>query len=260
MYRYRAVLAYDGADFFGFQVQSKNGVERQRTVQGELIKAVNQMGKFPAEPIKVVGSSRTDTGVHAKGQVVHFDLPFDIPGEGVRKGLNTILPRDILIRSVEQVAPDFHARFSAHSKRYVYRVSTTDYVDPFKKRYTGHFHWHLDPERIQQALPDLIGEQDFATFAAAGNQTATTVRTITKAELAVKEAEQELVFTFEGNAFLYNQIRIMVGVLLEIGTGRRPVDAIPTLIAARDREQARYTAPAAGLYLEEIFYQDDAKA
>lgn len=127
-------------------------------------------------------------------------------------------------------------------------------MDPFKRRYTGHFHWKLDSKRIEKALPDLIGEQDFATFAASGNQTATTIRTITRAEVQVKEDEQELVFTFEGNAFLYNQIRIMVGVLLEIGTGRRPVDAIPKLIAAKDREQARYTAPAAGLYLDHIDY------
>ncbi|CAK1243333.1 tRNA pseudouridine(38-40) synthase TruA [Fructobacillus fructosus] len=254
MPRYRAVVAYDGSDFLGFQVQSKNGVERHRTVQGELIKAVNQMGKNPAERIKVVGASRTDTGVHANGQVIHFDLPFNIPGEGVRKGLNTILPRDILIKEVRQVQGDFHARFSSHNKRYYYRVSTQDYVDPFKRRYTGHFHWNLDPKRIEKALPDLIGEQDFATFAASGNQTATTIRTITRAEVQVKEDEQELVFTFEGNAFLYNQIRIMVGVLLEIGTGRRPVDAIPKLIAAKDREQARYTAPAAGLYLDHIDY------
>ncbi|CAK8054716.1 tRNA pseudouridine(38-40) synthase TruA [Eupransor demetentiae] len=256
MPRYMAVVAYDGSGFAGFQIQSKHGVERERTVQGELFKAVNQMAKNPDPAIKVVGASRTDTGVHAFGQVIHFDLPFDIPAEGVRKGLNTILPRDILLKKVKKVSDDFHARFSSHSKRYFYRVSTQDYVDPFKRKYTGHFHWHLDPARIEAALPDLIGEQDFATFAASGNETATTIRTITRAEVEVKPDEQELVFTFEGNAFLYNQIRIMVGVLLEIGTGRRPVDAIPALIAAKDREQARYTAPAAGLYLDEIEYNE----
>lgn len=254
MPRYRAVVAYDGSGFAGFQVQSKRGVERERTVQGELIKAVNQMGKNPQPSIKVVGASRTDTGVHAFGQVIHFDLPFDIPAEGVRKGLNTILPRDILIKEVLVVPDDFHARFSSHSKRYFYRVSTQDYVDPFKRVYTGHFHWQLDAKRIEDALPDLLGEHDFASFAASGNETATTVRTITRAEVIVKADEQELIFIFEGNAFLYNQIRIMVGVLLEIGTGRRPVHDIVRLIEVKDREQARYTAPAAGLYLDEIAY------
>ncbi len=256
MPRYKAVVAYDGSEFFGFQVQTKNGVERQRTVQGELNRAVNQMAKLPTPAIKVVGASRTDTGVHAFGQVVHFDLPFDIQPEGVRKGLNTLLPRDIMIKQVEKVADDFHARFNTHAKRYIYRVSTQDFTDPFKRRYTGHFHWRLDVARIQAALPDLLGEHDFASFAASGNQTATTVRTITRADVEVKPDEQELVFTFEGNAFLYNQIRIMVGVLLEIGNGRRDVHDIVRLIAVKDREQARFTAPASGLYLDEIYYDE----
>lgn len=130
-------------------------------------------------------------------------------------------------------------------------------MDPFKRHYTGHFHWHLDPDRIKAALPDLLGEHDFATFAASGNETATTVRTITRADLLIKKDEDELVFIFEGNAFLYNQIRIMVGVLLEIGTGRRPVHDIVRLIEVQDREQARYTAPATGLYLDEIEYNGE---
>lgn len=254
MPRYKATVSYDGSDFFGFQVQTKHGVECQRTVQGELNKVVNQMAKNPIEPIKVVGASRTDTGVHAFGQVVHFDLPFNIHEIGVRKGLNTLLPRDILIQHVEKVSDNFHARFNTHAKRYIYRVSTQDYTDPFKRKYTGHFQWQLDTKRIQLALPDLIGEHDFASFAASGNQTATTIRTITRADVEIKESEQELVFTFEGNAFLYNQIRIMVGVLLEIGNGRRDIHDIVRLIAVKDREQARFTAPASGLYLDEIYY------
>ena len=257
MTRYKAIVAYDGSNFFGFQVQTKSGVEVQRTVQGELNKAVNQMAKQPVTPIKVVGASRTDTGVHAFGQVVHFDLPFDINPVGVSKGLNTLLPRDILIKAVTKVSDDFHARLSTHAKRYFYRVSTTAFTDPFKRHYTGHFHWHLDTSRIQEALPDLIGEHDFASFAASGNQTASTVRTITSAQLIEKPDEQELVFVFEGNAFLYNQIRIMVGVLLEIGNGRREIHDIQRLIAVKDREQARFTAPASGLYLDEIDYGEN---
>lgn len=256
MPRYKAIVSYDGSGFFGFQVQTKHGVERQRTVQGELTKAVNQMAKNPTEPIRVVGASRTDTGVHAFGQVVHFDLPFDINESGVRKGLNTLLPRDMLIKQVDKVAPDFHARFNTHAKRYIYRVSTQDFTDPFKRQYTGHFQWQLDVERIKEALPDLLGEHDFASFAASGNQTATTIRTITRADVTIQPEAQELLFTFEGNAFLYNQIRIMVGVLLEIGNGRRDVHDILRLIAVKDREQARFTAPASGLYLDQIYYNN----
>lgn len=254
MPRYKAVIAYDGAEFFGFQLQTKNGVESVRTVQGELNKVINKMAKNPSPQIKVVGASRTDTGVHAFGQVVHFDLPFNIDPEGVRKGMNTLLPFDVVVNHVEHVSDDFHARFNTHSKRYIYRVSTTDYKDPFKRKYTGHFHWKLDINRIKAALPDLLGEHDFASFAASGNETATTIRLITRTDVDEKPEEHEIVFTFEGNAFLYNQIRIMVGVLLEIGTGKRPVHDIVRLIEVKDREQARYTAPASGLYLDEIDY------
>ncbi|WAM38442.1 tRNA pseudouridine(38-40) synthase TruA [Leuconostoc pseudomesenteroides] len=256
MPRYKAIVAYDGTDFFGFQLQTKNGVESARTVQGELNKVVNQMAKKPQPPIKVIGASRTDTGVHAFGQVVHFDFPYDIASDNFRKGLNTLLPRDILVKYVTRVSDDFHARFNTHAKRYIYRISTLDYTDPFKRHYTGHFHWHLDVDRMKSALSDFIGEHDFASFAASGNETATTVRRITRVELTEKVEEHELVLVFEGNAFLYNQIRIMVGVLLEIGTGRRPVHDIQRLIAVKDREQARFTAPASGLYLDEISYND----
>lgn len=249
MPRYKAIVSYDGSGFFGFQVQ--NDV---RTVQGELNKVVNQMAKNPATPIRVIGASRTDTGVHALGQVINFDLPFNIPAASVRKGLNTLLPHDIMIREVEIVNNDFHARFNSHHKRYFYRLSTQDFVDPFKRKYAGHFHWPLDIQRIEKALPDLLGEHDFASFAASGNQTQTTIRRITRADIINKPDEQEIVFIFEGNAFLYNQIRIMVGVLLEIGTGKRPVHDIQRLIEVKDRSQARFTAAAAGLYLDEISY------
>ena len=157
MPRYKAIVAYDGTDFFGFQLQTKNGVESARTVQGELNKVVNQMAKKPQPPIKVIGASRTDTGVHAFGQVVHFDFPYDIASDKFRKGLNTLLPRDILVKSVTRVSDDFHARFNTHAKRYIYRISTLDYTDPFKRHYTGHFHWHLDVDRMKSALSDFIG-------------------------------------------------------------------------------------------------------
>lgn len=251
MPRYKAVISYDGSQFAGFQVQTGSKV---RTVQGEINKVVNTMAKNPTPAIKVIGASRTDAGVHAFGQVVHFDLPFNIPAEGVRKGLNTMLPRDVVVREVTLVADDFHARFNTKGKRYFYRVSTEDFVNPFKRLYTGHYRFRLDIARIEAALPDLLGEHDFASFAAAGNQSESTIRTVTRADVRVDEAAQELIFTFEGNAFLYNQIRIMVGVLLEIGNGSREVHDIVRLLEVKDRQQARFTAPAAGLYLDEIYY------
>ncbi|MDN6901035.1 tRNA pseudouridine(38-40) synthase TruA [Oenococcus sicerae] len=249
MQNYKLTISYDGHAFEGFQTQNRPGC---RTVQDELIKVVSKMAKTP---VKIVGASRTDAGVHANGQVINFVFPFDLTERAMLMGINSQLPTDILVKNVEKVQLDFNARHSSHHKRYLYRVSTSKFVDPFKRFYTGHYFWRLDFDRIQAALPDLLGEHDFASFAAAGNQTATTVRRITKAELKSVSNDHELLFTFEGNAFLYNQIRIMVGVLLEIGNGTRPVHDIERLIQVKDRQQARFTAPASGLYLDKVYYE-----
>ena len=249
MPRYKATIAYDGTEFFGWQVQPG-----KRTVQLELEKAVNTMAKNPAEPIRVQGSGRTDARVHAQGQVANFDLPFDIPADKVRKGLSTILPYDIGIKKVEIVDDDFHAQFNAHDKTYRYRLSTTQYVDPFKRNYTGHWGRKLNPSLMQQAIGDYVGEHDWLSFVASGFQQKTTVRTVYSATMIEKPEDDEIWFEFTGNGFLYNQIRIMVGVLLEIGNGSRPVDDIPRLLEAKDRQQARFTAPAQGLYLMSVEY------
>ena len=249
MPRYRAIISYDGTNFFGWQVQPG-----KRTVQYEMEKVVNQMAKNPAEHIRVQGSGRTDTGVHALGQVVHFDLPFDIEAESVRKALSSMLPFDIGISKVERVSTTFHAQYSAHTKTYRYRLSVMEFRDPFKRNYTGHWYRRLDYDKMALAITDYLGEHDWLSFAAAGFQAKTTVRTVTRAVIEDHRDEGEIVFEFTGTGFLYNQIRIMVGVLLEIGMGTRPVDDIPRLLAAKDRQQARLTAPASGLYLKSVDY------
>ena len=249
MPRYKATIAYDGTDFFGWQVQPN-----KRTVQAEMELVVNKMAKNPAEHIRVQGSGRTDARVHAKGQVAHFDLPFDIPADAVRKGLSTMLPYDIGIKKVEKVSDDFHAQFNAHDKTYFYRFSTSEYIDPFKRNYTGHWHRRLNPELMQQAIGDYVGEHDWLSFVASGYQQKTTVRTVYSAKMCYKPEEEEIWFEFSVNGFLYNQIRIMVGVLLEIGNGVRPVDDIKRLFEVKDRQQAQFTAPAQGLYLMDVKY------
>lgn len=254
MYRYKITLCYDGSEFYGFQVQN-TGV---RTVQGELNRVVNKIAEKSGQTLKVVGASRTDSGVHANGQVAHFDFPYDIPEHAMYKALNSKLPFDIVVKKVEKVADDFNSRFDTTGKRYYYRLALDEYVNPFKRKYTGHCFRKLDVSKIQEALPDLLGEHDFASFAAAGNQSKTTIRTVTKAEVIEDLANNELIFVFEGNAFLYNQIRIMVGVLIEIGLGKRPVHDIIRLLEIKDRQQARFTADGAGLYLDEIYYKKNS--
>ena len=149
---------------------------------------------------------------------------------------------------------DFHARFTTHGKRYQYRMALGEFVDPFKRNYTGHWKFPISIELIQQAIKDLEGTHDFSSFVASGSTAKNHVRTIYEAKAWKDEAQNEIIFEFYGNGFLYNMVRIMVAVLVEIGSKRRPVDDIPRLLAVKDRNQARGTAPASGLYLKEVDY------
>lgn len=249
MYRYKITFAYDGTNFAGFQIQPD-----KRTVEQTLKNAVNKIAKHPTPSISVIGSGRTDAGVHALNQVAHFDLPYHLSNESMRKALNSILPLDILVKSAELVGPDFHARFSAHRKTYRYRVDQGEFVDPFKRNYTAHYRLPLDLEKMCCAAQDLVGTHDFTSFVASGSQAKSNVRTVEEIKINRDEHLNEVVFDFTGNGFLYNQVRIMVAFLLEIGSGQRPVDDVVRVLAAKDRTQARMTAPASGLYLVSVDY------
>lgn len=252
MQRYKVTLMYDGTAFAGFQRQPN-----KRTVEGVLTKVVNKMAKNPTPAIGVYGSGRTDAGVHALAQVVHFDLPFNIPAESMRKGLNSLLPMDMEVTHVDLVAADFHARYDVSGKRYLYRMDLGEFRNPFKRNYTGHWKFPIDLAKINMALQDLVGEHDYTSFVASGAQTRTFVRTIYEATCHVDQHNNELIFEFYGNGFMYNQIRIMVGVLVEIGSGTRPVHDVLRLYQVKDRKQAQRTAPAAGLYLKHVYYMGE---
>ncbi|WPC22346.1 tRNA pseudouridine(38-40) synthase TruA [Pediococcus inopinatus] len=249
MYRYKITIAYDGTNFAGFQKQPK-----QRTVEEILERAVNKIAKKPAKLIKVYGSGRTDAGVHALGQVVHFDIPFSLSDNAMLHALNSILPLDIEVLEAQQVTSEFHARYGTQGKRYRYRLALGEFVDPFKRNYTAHWKFPLDLQAIQTALPDLIGEHDFSSFCAAGGHTKTNIREIYEATAVYDKAQNEIVFEFYGSGFLYNMVRIMVAVLIEIGSGKRPEHDIIRLLEVKNRDQARVTAPASGLYLKKVYY------
>lgn len=246
--RYKVTIAYDGTNFAGFQIQPN-----QRTVQSVIERAVNKMSKN-SEYITIYGSGRTDSGVHALGQVIHFDFPHEMSAESMIKALNSLLPLDCVVVDCQIVPDTFHARYATHSKRYLYRVSQGYFVDPFKRNYTGHYKFPVDVKRIEQALPDVVGTHDFSSFVASGSQAKSHVRTIYDATVRKDELQNELIFEFAGNGFLYNQVRIMVATLLEIGRGKRPVHDFLRLYEVKDRSQARETAPASGLYLKEVYY------
>ncbi|MFD1393531.1 tRNA pseudouridine(38-40) synthase TruA [Lacticaseibacillus jixianensis] len=247
MTHFKLTLAYDGTNFAGYQIQP-----HQRTVQGVLQKALGKMAKVPA--IHVDGSGRTDSGVHALGQVVSFDYPGTLPARSMMLAMNSLMPLDIEILNAEIVPATFHARYSAKGKRYRYRVARGRFTDPFKRLYTGHYPYQLDVARIRLALQDVVGTHDFTSFAASGGVIEDKVRTIYEATVQDDAANNELIFEFYGNGFLYNMVRIIVATLLEIGNGRRDVHDFLRLYEVKDRQQARGTAPASGLYLKEVYY------
>ncbi|HGF7443986.1 TPA: tRNA pseudouridine(38-40) synthase TruA [Enterococcus faecium] len=248
MVRYKAIIAYDGTNFNGFQKQP-NG----RTVQEEVEKTLQKMAN--GKEITVFGSGRTDAGVHAIGQVIHFDYPEERPLERMRFALDTQSPEDIAVRQVEIVSEEFHARYLVKEKTYQLRVDIGKPRSPFRRHYASYYPYPLDLGKIQRALPDLLGTHDFTSFCASGSSIEDKVRTIYEAKMEVNETKDELLFTFRGNGFLYKMIRILVGTLLKIGNGRLPEDSIPAIIAKKDRNAAGPTAHPEGLYLYEVKYE-----
>ncbi|ANZ57953.1 tRNA pseudouridine(38-40) synthase TruA [Fructilactobacillus lindneri] len=250
--RYKITFAYDGTKFAGFQKQPQ-----QRTIEGVLTRVVNKMAKRADGEISVYGSGRTDAGVHALAQVAHFDFPFDIPADSMLKGLNSMCPLDIEVKDVEIVSNDFHARYDVTGKKYLYRISQGRFTDPFKRNYTAHWRLPIDFSLIDTAIQDFVGKHDFSSFVASGAKPGSRIRTIFAVNAIDDEVNDEIQLEFYGDGFMYNQIRIMVAVLVEIGMGKRPVHDIQRLLKVKDRQQARLTMPANGLYLKKVYYPGD---
>lgn len=245
--RIKCTLSYDGTHFFGYQIQPG-----KRTVQGELERALQQIHK--GEAIRVTASGRTDAGVHAYGQVIHFDTPLSLSPDQWKKALNALLPDDIVIKDAQEAAPSFHARFSAKAKEYRYKVRIAQERDVFLRNYCYYFPHPLDMEAMRRALRLIEGTHDFTSFCSAKTNVDDRVRTIYTADMAVRDDLLE--FRFIGNGFLYNMVRIIVGTILEVGQGKRSVDSISSALAAKDRRLAGKTAPPQGLYLWKVYYDN----
>ncbi|HET7522263.1 MAG TPA: tRNA pseudouridine(38-40) synthase TruA [Bacillales bacterium] len=245
MVRLKCTIAYDGTGFSGYQIQPKG-----RTVQGVIEQALARIHKGRA--VRVTASGRTDAGVHARGQVLHFDSELDIPEDGWKKALNSALPPDIAVRGVEYVSSLFHARFDAVTKEYRYRVRHSKDPDVFRRRYTYHYPRHLETARIKEAAGALVGTHDFSSFCGAGSEVQNKERTLETVDIFLDN--DELIFRLVGNGFLYQMVRIIVGTLLEVGNGRRPPETIRPILQARDRGKAGPTAPGHGLFLWQVTY------
>ncbi|MCC8353590.1 tRNA pseudouridine(38-40) synthase TruA [Bacillus sp. AF23] len=246
--RLKCTISYDGHLFKGYQVQPG-----KRTVQDELEKALAVLHKSK-DRIPVVSSGRTDSGVHAAGQVIHFDTPLSIPAERWPYALNALLPDDIAVKTAEIADDGFHARFSAVKKEYRYFVYTEKYPDVFKRHYAYHFSYRLNVQNMREAAKHLLGTHDFTSFCAAKTEVQDKVRTIY--ELEWTETDGGLQMRITGSGFLYNMVRIIAGTLLDAGIGKISPDDVKSMLEAKNREAAGRTAPGHGLYLWNVYYDN----
>ena len=245
MQRYKCTISYDGTLFSGFQIQPK-----ERTVQSELEKALKKIHK--GTTVKVVASGRTDAGVHAKGQVLHFDTPLSISEESWPIALQTKLPRDIAVHKVEKATATFHSRFDSVGKEYRYYIRRARLNDPFTRNYQYHYSYSLDLDQMREAVTYLLGTHDFTSFCSVKTVIENRVRTMNVIDII--EDGDVIMFRVVGDGFLYNMVRILVGTILEVGRGYRSPDEIPEILMALDRSRAGKTAPPHGLYLWEVHY------
>ena len=205
------------------------------------------------EIVKVTASGRTDSGVHAKGQVIHFESPFTFPTENWVKAFSALLPSDIVVLEVDIVSADFHARFHTTGKEYRYIIARSKLQDPFQRNYAYHYPYSLDEKAMREAISYLIGTHDFTSFCSAKTEVIDKVRTIQ--EMDFNETDGFMVFRFVGEGFLYNMVRILVGTLLEVGSGKIAAQDIIGILDKKDRSFAGKTAPGHGLYLWKVFYK-----
>ena len=240
----RLDICYDGTRYNGWQRQTSH----DNTIQGKLETALS---RILGEPIEIFASGRTDTGVHARGQVANFHTGSTLGCPELLAELRKYLPEDIGIYSCREVSPRFHARLNALEKTYQYRLWNSAQPCVFDRRYVAVMEENLDVEAMQEAAEKLLGTHDFSAFCANKKMKKSTVRTIKS--FAVQRVGEEIRFTVTGNGFLHNMVRILVGTLVEVGRGERQIDSIPELFGGK-REDAGFLAPGKGLCLMEVRY------
>lgn len=259
MRTFKLTISYDGTDFSGFQRQTN-----ARSVQADIETA---LASIEGKHVTVTGAGRTDSGVHALGQVISFRLELNLEEGELLRALNAKLPDDVRVLSAEVAASDFSARFSARAKLYRYRISNTRVMSPFQRRFAWHVSRALDVNAMNEAARELLGQHDFASFQgapsrserskSAANTEKDTTRTVTRSvwtEEPLAGGGRLLIYEVEGTGFLKYMVRAVVGTLVEVGDGRRTAASVRHVLKARDRGAAGPTAPAAGLYLVRVDY------
>ena len=246
----KLVLAYDGSEFSGWQIQPDAA-----TVQGTLASAI---GRLTGEKVLPQGSGRTDTGVHALAQVASFTTESPIPAQNLTKALNDILPPSIRVQEVTEAPPEFHARKSARAKTYRYRMLRIPICPPFLARYVWHYPYPLDENAMRRAAGLVVGEHDFTSFAAVDQELSGEQEDVSKVRRIFcstwEQDGEELVYTVRGSGFLHHMVRNLVGTFLLVGKGTLSPDDITRILEARNRSSAGATAPANGLSLVNVEY------
>ena len=241
---YRLTIAYDGTRFFGWERQPGKD-----TIQGKL-EAV--LGELQGAPVNVIGAGRTDAGVHARAMTANVVLDTALTPEEIRDYMNRYLPDAIAVREVKEAAPRFHARYNALGKTYRYTCFDGPVKPVFDRKYVTLLDYRPDVERMRQAAAYLTGEHDFASFCGNPRMKKSTVRTVDTID--IQQRKDRITFTFHGNGFLQNMVRILVGTLLEVGRGFWAPEQVQAILESRDRKQAGPTAPPEGLCLMKVDY------
>lgn len=246
MRTYKLTIAYDGSRFRGWQRQP----DTKLTVQGILEKNISELAGYPVE---VHGSGRTDGGVHALGQTASFCLSGKVEEQDFREELNKILPEDIRIVRMELVKNSFHARYSARGKCYEYSIDTGERANVFSRKYTFHYPYELDLNKMQIAANTLMGSHDFAGFTDRVDEHSA-VRRIYKIE--IKRSGNLVKIEYRGSGFMYHMVRILTGTLLEVGTGERTIESVTEILKHGVRADAGFLVPASGLCLKKVYYDE----
>lgn len=245
--RYALIVQYDGTAYSGFQIQNN-----ANSIQSEIKKALKILSK---EDVRIVAAGRTDAGVHAFGQVVHFDMHKELPADKLCISLNGILPADIAVKKVYIVDSSFHARYSAIAREYIYVIYNHPYKSPFMRYRAMWVRERIDIDFFQKAASYCIGEKDFASFCKKTSAEESTVRYIEYITVE-RMFENLVIFTIKGNAFLHNMVRIIVGTILQLMQQGQSPEKMQEIIESRDRNYSGPTAPAYGLYLKKVYYPE----
>ena len=244
MRKIKLTLEYDGTHFFGYQLQ-----KNRRTVQNELEKSLHQLFQ---KKIISYAASRTDSGVHAEGQVVHFEIVSKLPLQKIQYGLNHFLPRDISVVGISEANSSFHAQYSAQWKLYEYRLFHSKHRSPLESYRTFQFPHSLNLRKMRRAVHMLKGRHDFWAFESSGGRRKSAVRTIRKFQ--IRKKGNIISILVEANGFLYKMVRSLVGTLLEIGSGKMELSTLRKILSSRDRSLIGPTAPPQGLILKGVTY------